>query len=153
MTPNAACIVHPKRWSHERADPRRLLPLLHGRPLRRLLQTGAVPHARRSHPSHSRSHLAPRSTPLKAVFPSIARRIRVSARRVAAIWHREARNIYASEMDDLRDLVAKCINADIERLEADLAVALASSNRVDAPEVFAAKAAVENAKTILKGIK
>jgi hypothetical protein len=95
----------------------------------------------------------PRSTPLKAVFPSIARRIRVSARRVAAIWHREARNIYASEMDDLRDLVAKCINADIERLEADLAVALASSNRVDAPEVFAAKAAVENAKTILKGIK
>jgi hypothetical protein len=72
---------------------------------------------------------------------------------VAAIWHREARNIYASEMDDLRDLVAKCINADIERLEADLAVALASSNRVDAPEVFAAKAAVENAKTILKGIK
>ena len=107
----------------------------------------------------AREHVAelvsayPRATPLKAALPSIARRIGVSARRVSAIWHREARNIYAAEMDALRAAVARQVQNEVARLEAELAIALLSSDRMDAPAVVAAKAAIEQAKTLLKGTK
>ena len=93
----------------------------------------------------------PRSTPLKSALPAIARRIGVSARRVSAIWHREARNIYAAEMDALRAAVARHVQQDIARLEAELAVARLVADRADAPSVLAAQAAVDHAKKLLKG--
>ncbi len=43
-------------------------------------------------------------TPLKAVFPAIARRLGVTVRRVETIWHGTARRIDAAEMDRLRAL-------------------------------------------------
>lgn len=42
------------------------------------------------------------ATPLKSVWPAIARKIGVTERRIRAIWHGEARHISSAEMDALR---------------------------------------------------
>lgn len=58
---------------------------------------------------HVRSLISeyPAGTPLKAVFPQVARRLGVSTRRVLAFWHREARQVPAEEMDALREAVKR----------------------------------------------
>lgn len=43
-------------------------------------------------------------TPLKALFPAIARRLGVTVRRIETIWQGTARRIDAAEMDRLRAL-------------------------------------------------
>ena len=88
-------------------------------------------------------------TPLKTIIPALARRVGISARRCAAIWHREARAIYAHEMDALRSAVVQRIATEVARLEAELAIARLSSPRPDADAIRAAEAALNAAKTAI----
>ena len=88
-------------------------------------------------------------TPLKTIIPALARRVGISARRCAAIWHREARPIYAHEMDALRSAVVQRIATEVARLEAELAIARLSSPRPDADAIRAAEAALNAAKTAI----
>lgn len=93
-------------------------------------------------------------TPLKTIIPALARRVGISARRCAAIWHREARAIYAHEMDALRAAVVQRLATEVVRLEAELAIARLSASRPDQDDIraaeaalFAAKAAINQGKT------
>lgn len=70
--------------------------------------TSKVHHMTASALSEARGHVAsligtmPPGDRLKAAFPRLARRLRMSERRVRAIWHGEAKAILADEMDLLR---------------------------------------------------
>ncbi len=92
-------------------------------------------------------------TPLKAIIPALARRVGISARRCAAIWHREARAIYAHEMDALRAAVVQKLATEVARLEAELTIARLSSARPDQDDIRAAEAALFAAKAAINGEK
>jgi GGDEF domain-containing protein len=88
-------------------------------------------------------------TPLKTIIPALARRVGISARRCAAIWHREARGIYAHEMDALRSAVVQRLAAEVARLDAEIAIARLSPTRPDQDALRAADAALLAAKAAL----
>lgn len=97
--------------------------------------TSKVHHMTASALHEARGHVAaligqlPPGDRLKAAFPRVARRLRMSERRIRAIWHGEAKAILADEMDLLRREAANTerkrgTNATLEyaaRLEADAA--------------------------------
>lgn len=88
-------------------------------------------------------------TPLKTIIPALARRVGISARRCAAIWHREARSIYSHEMDALRSAVVQRLATEVARLEAELAIARLSASRPDQDDIRAAESALFTAKAAI----
>lgn len=56
----------------------------------------------------------PPGTKLKTVLPALARRIRVSARRMERLWLRQCPKIYAHELDALRAAAAARGNPEID---------------------------------------
>lgn len=66
-------------------------------------------------------------TPLKTLFPSIARRLGVTVRRVETIWQGTARRIDVAEMDRLRALAASKQQAQPEAAHASRYEAIAAA--------------------------
>lgn len=111
--------------------------------------------------AEARDHVAslvnqfPRDVPLKAALPAIARRVGMTARRVTAIWHREARAIHSAEMDALRAAVSKEARNELLRTAGQLEAMAHRLAVVDpemaGPQIDAMRDAARRARNLADG--